>query len=791
VINGINLSGLAQAAGIDPKHLLQTLLADLPANLLPGILASLSLDIPILGPVLDQLTGGDLALLTNILDLLGIDEVTDGTLTGLLALLGLDLSDPLNLSGLAVPGLNVITTGDLFTGLKLLGVDLGWLPATPNGVANEINNTPYLKLGVDGVLDIVLDKLENSGLPLVGPLITALAQLIGRITDPLTSQLPDVIDLRVIPTIGSGFGAFAAAMAYQQVLDQLKYQPGGSAYAGLDPLLGSLTILPLVLINNPGRPDGGAFARFGALASLFGINTVNPTTEVTSDGTGLPVLGTGIKLGAANVLPIMIDATYEYQPLSDLASWPNPFTLMNNLGAGLLPTYMLRGLSLDNLGDQILGQVGDLVDDSVASGKPLSLNVYLTLHSATLPMLEPLYLASDFLNIVGLSPLAAIPMKLANALAPALSILTNIGYANVTRNADGTYTRDFTNAGTETPFMSFADIDYSKVPGDVINQLIGGFTKEFFSGSPTPNTPNVLSNLLNALLGGGLGGILPGSTPAPGGTGATNPLGGLGDVLGGLGGLLGGILGGLGIGAAAAPLATENQTASDVPEVNAAFSRLSISGGATDETTTPAADSEKTPAATDAAGETVKDPTATTEETVKEPTATTEETVKDPTVVEKPATETETTVTDPVTKPAAEDPVTKPVEKPASTDSGTETEGGTDTSTGPKHAKPDTDAPPAAKDSTPKHAKADDDTKPGADASSSTDKTPKKDKPSLNVVRNSPNASTDAKPGEKTGTSESGKKDEGAKKDEPAGAAASSAGSSSDSSAGGSSSNAA
>jgi hypothetical protein len=85
VINGINLSGLAQAAGIDPKHLLQTLLADLPANLLPGILASLSLDIPILGPVLDQLTGGDLALLTNILDLLGIDEVTDGTLTGLLA----------------------------------------------------------------------------------------------------------------------------------------------------------------------------------------------------------------------------------------------------------------------------------------------------------------------------------------------------------------------------------------------------------------------------------------------------------------------------------------------------------------------------------------------------------------------------------------------------------------------------------------------------------------------------------------------------------------------------------
>ncbi|KAA0074813.1 hypothetical protein CIW52_34155 [Mycolicibacterium sp. P9-64] len=763
VINGVNLSGLAQAAGLDPKSLLQTLLGDLPANLLPGILASLSLDIPILGPVLDSLTGGDLALLTNILDLLGIDEVTDGTLTGLLALLGLNLSDPLNLAGLAVPGLNVITTGDAFTALKMLGLDLGWLPATPNGVANEINNTPYLKLGVDGVLDIVLDKLENSGLPLVGPLITALAELIGRITDPLTSQLPDVIDLRVIPTIGIGMGAFAAATAYQQVLDQLKSQPGGSAYAGLDPLLGSLTILPLVLLNNPARPDGGAFARFGALASLFGINTVNPTTEVTSDGTGIPVLGTGIKLGAANVLPIMIDATYEYQPLSDLASWPNAFSLVNNLAAGLSPTYMLRGLSLDNLGDQILGQVTDLVQQSVTSGKPLSLNVYLTLHSATMPMLEPLYLASDFLNLVGLAPLAAIPMKLANALAPVVSTLVNLGYANTTRNPDGTYTRDFTNAGVETPFLSFPDVDITKVPGDIINQLIGGFTKEFFSGNPTPNTPNVLSNLLNALLGGGLGGILPNSNPAPGGTPAQNPLGPLGDLLGGLGGLLGGVLGGLGIGAAAAPLATANKTASDIPAADATFSRLSVSGGATDETTTAAATSEKTAAA---------------DETVKDPTATTDPTVQDPTVVEKPATtETETTATEPATKPAAEDPVTKPVEKPASTESGSTTD---DSATGPKHAKPDTDPAPAAKDTTPKHAKADDDTKSGADTSSSADNTTK-DKPSLNVVRNSPNASPDAKPG----ASET-KKDEGAKKDETASAA--SAGASSE---GGSSSNAA
>ena len=35
--------------------------------------------------------------------------------------------------------------------------------------------------------------------------------------------------------------------------------------------------------------------------------------------------------------------------MSDLASWPNPFTLANNLAAAMMPTYMLRGLTLEGL----------------------------------------------------------------------------------------------------------------------------------------------------------------------------------------------------------------------------------------------------------------------------------------------------------------------------------------------------------------------------------------------------------------------------------------------------------
>jgi hypothetical protein len=425
---------------------------------------------------------------------------------------GVDLSlviqllKALKLDGVDGIPLNLVTSGPAFAALKMLGVDLGWVPALPNSVADDINGTPYARLGVDGVLDLLLSQLKNSPLAGAAALIKPLTDLLGAITN----QIPDAVDVRVIPTVGMGFGAFAAAMAYEKVLADLSLQPGGLDHVfGTDPILGSLTILPLILINNPARPDGGALARFGSLAALFGINTVNPTTEVSSSGNGfsLPGLGTGVELGHANLLPVLVDATYEYQPLSDLASWPNPFTLANNLAAGLSPTYMLRGLGLDVGG--LTGQILKGVNDALGGINPLdpdsalAINLYLTLHSSTLPLLEPLYLTSDVLNVVGLHPLAQIPMRLANALAPALRILTDVGYANTVRNEDGTYTRDFDNAGTEVPFMSFPKLDPGLVLNDAFKALVAGFQKEL-GPNPTPNTPNVLANIINALRKGGL-----------------------------------------------------------------------------------------------------------------------------------------------------------------------------------------------------------------------------------------------------------------------------------------------
>ena len=518
IMNNVNLMALARAAGMDPESLLQTL----PANLLMGVLDSAPVN---LLPILSKMLGLNVAdgVLLPALQVLGI---TDGsgvtTVSKLLGLLGIDLSDPLNLSNLDVPGLNLITAGPPFTLLKLLGLDLGWVPGLPNSVATEVNNTPYLPIGVKGVLGTVLDRLklldtQNPLLDLGGILgptglvnldgIVDLGGLVG-VLDNVVKTLPDgldVIDLRVPIVVGFGMGAFAAGAAYPKIVEDLKYQPGGekSRTPGDDALLGSLTILPMLLLRNPGRANGGLFARAYPFARLFGIDTVTPDTEVTHSG-GIPILNTGLAAGGANLVPVKVDATVEYDVLSDFAAWPNPFSIANNVMGFLLPTYILRGVDLSNLTPQLQAQLSGIL--SKIGTDPLALNLYLTLPANSLPLLEPLYLMTDLTNLMTLGAFPNPLGTIANALAPALTSLVNLGYTDVVRQADGTYTRTLAAAGDPTPFMSFPDVDWSKVPGDIFNLLVKGIEKEFFSGNPTPGTPNAITGvfrLLSTILGGG------------------------------------------------------------------------------------------------------------------------------------------------------------------------------------------------------------------------------------------------------------------------------------------------
>ncbi len=147
IVENINLAALADAAGLSPEDVLDNLLGgvlgEIPAGLLDDVVGSIPIDV---SAVVDALLG---PLGVGAGGLVG-DLVAGGlpdTLGGLLGLLGIDLSDALNLSDLTGP-VNIITAGPPFTLLKLLGVDLGWVPGLPNSVANEINNSEYLDLEV-------------------------------------------------------------------------------------------------------------------------------------------------------------------------------------------------------------------------------------------------------------------------------------------------------------------------------------------------------------------------------------------------------------------------------------------------------------------------------------------------------------------------------------------------------------------------------------------------------------------------------------------------------------------
>ena len=387
-----------------------------------------------------------------------------------------------------------------------MGIDLGWVPGFPNSVADDINTTPYL--GISPVT--VLETLKNSpGVTVLqkGTLDTAIEIVSGVVGDG------DAVDVRVPIVLGFGLGAFAAGMAYPQVVADLPNQPGGADYTGTSPLAGSITILPMILLRNPGRANGGLFARFYPEAALLGINTVTPDTEVSSstnpnNALNIPVGNTGIVLGGANLIPIKVDGTVEYDPLSDFPAWPNPIALANSAAALAFPTYILRGVTADSL-TAVEGQATDQLGDALGNTSgPLALNLYLTVPvNDALPLLEPVKLPVDVINLfTG----ANLNNPVATALEPALTSLVNLGYTDVTRNVvNGVpeYDRTLDQAGVITPFGTLpSGVNWVQVPGDLIAQLAAGtetaIGQGVVSSTPVANPLATLANLLGLNLPG-------------------------------------------------------------------------------------------------------------------------------------------------------------------------------------------------------------------------------------------------------------------------------------------------
>ncbi|MBU9762349.1 AAA family ATPase [Mycobacterium sp. TNTM28] len=534
IVDNVNLAALAQAAGLDPESVVTGLLNNAVNGVVGGVLGQVPIDVdglvaPVLQPVLAEVLGplglgqlvtGQVAALLApaIAEVLGLDDVDN--LGQLVAALGLNLDNPFDLSDVDVPGLNVVTTGWPFTLMKLIGVDLGWVPPFPNSVAADINNTNYLDVGIGGLLgDLpVIDQLTS--------LLNVLAPTVD--VDDVLNGLPDLVSLRVPIVAGVGLGAFAAGAAYQQVVDDLPNQPGGANFTGSDPLLGSFTILPMLLIDNPGRANGGILARAYPLFRLLGIDTVTPDTQVQSstDGEGLlnGIQLFGLTLGGANLIPIKVDATAEYLPLSDFAAWPNPFTMANNVAAGMFPTYILRNQTvagiLGGLTTQVVGQlVADLADYTANPGedptKGPKLNIYYTLDAQSLPLLEPTYLAVDAINLL---TGANLNNPIGTALSPVLTSLVNLGYTDVEYDpATGVYQRTLDEADIPTAFGTLpADVDWAQVPGHLVDNLVTGIQKAIDDGLINQNpVPSPIQTLLGLLGVGSETGISPLDLPAP------------------------------------------------------------------------------------------------------------------------------------------------------------------------------------------------------------------------------------------------------------------------------------
>jgi hypothetical protein len=377
-----------------------------------------------------------------------------------------------------------------------------------------------------------------------------------------------------------------------------------------------VTILPLILVRNPSRADGGLAARFSVfldpIAQLFGYDSV-VTPEVENETT--------LTLdGLTAYKPIKVDATVEYDTLSDFPSWPNPFSLVNSAAALVFPTYILRSPDLAGvLGDQLGPDV--LVDllGNVAAATGAS-NLYLTLPVGSLPVLEPFRYPTDIANFFT-GGFFRFYNPFADAIEPALKILTNLGYTNVTQDMSNPldpYPRNFEeNYGNGdlgdgpggVPFLTLPEgIDAGRIPGDLFTALAAGIQDAFFYGGipgirgplapPAANPLADIVDLLGRLVD--LNGLID-SLPGLGdfientGTNLTNALEGagidVGDLLSG-GPLSGNPLGGL-FGARSTNQAAETLSiAQSAPDGDQAQNKAADT---TDESST-------TPAATEGTG---------------------------------------------------------------------------------------------------------------------------------------------------------------------------------------------
>ncbi|TFV57647.1 PE-PPE domain-containing protein [Mycobacterium sp. PS03-16] len=248
-----------------------------------------------------------------------------------------------------------------------------------------------------------------------------------------------------------------------------------------------LTVLSLVLARNPGRANGGLYARFAPLyEELTGVNPISPDRQdVLPEGVD-PELITKLLTGNADgitmdelgniqavidsvdgkpiVVTLKADVGWQYDLLSDAPATANPFAWANSVASAVLLTNLLTGTDFQNLGDG--GYIGP--DGTI----------YYTLPVEELPLLAPLRMPSQAAGLALGDAYAN--AALADALEPAMKILVNLGYTDVVRQEDGTYVRTLDQFGENALFgtPTLTREQWALVPGDLVAALGAGFGDE-------------------------------------------------------------------------------------------------------------------------------------------------------------------------------------------------------------------------------------------------------------------------------------------------------------------------
>jgi hypothetical protein len=346
---------------------------------------------------------------------------------------------------------------------------------------------------------------DLSTLPTAGQLAYLVSAAQNGDTGALAPLLNWTAYLTNVNLIAYGDGAIAAGQAYQSVIDSAKNGtfPVGTARTGprqiaivgpdgkvtlvtvydtnnpLDypnptyPAAGDppdyevtqpggvldLTVLSLVLVRNPGRPNGGLYSRFAPIyQELTGVNPVTPdrqdvlpagldpatitkllsgdTSDISLDELGNLQAVLNSADGKPMIVTLKADIGWEYDLMSDAPAAANPIAWANSVASSIFLTNLLTGVDFQDLG------TGGYVD-------PKDGTIYYTIPVDQLPLLTPLRLPAQ---LIGLATGQNIDTPVADAIEPFLKILVNSAYTDVQRNPDGTWTRTLDQFGTPTLF---------------------------------------------------------------------------------------------------------------------------------------------------------------------------------------------------------------------------------------------------------------------------------------------------------------------------------------------------